>query len=397
MSKETEKLNSLKYEFLAGKELSVVDICTLLNIKRKRVYGYLKMLTEEGFEIEHEIKEKRAYYRKKKNTIKDEVLYEEIDNAVVIKSLILSSLVQEAKSAIEVYDDLINQDIHIPLSTFYSYKDLLIENKQLVEIPDKRILVPSGLNYPLLLRVNPSQQYTLISEVAKGQDNYKALRSIQEKVALLTGDIDIEEMNDSVFIQYGRNYRMSNEMQHFYDDLVSHDFMNRVLRFVYKGIERELHVGMVFYSQDKDMLYLLGKGKSDSEDYVLSRYVDITNIQTLDKKNLEYGRKEYEKIFKHMFSMSKLLSSTHVEVSFVDNEYCRRQLEGVCKLRSSARCKYLEGEIIYTDEISDTENFMSFVRSFGNNAKIIEPEALVQQSEWSKQQIRLQYTTGGNA
>lgn len=382
----TDKLDILSKAFISGKILSIKDIMALVSVNRSRAYDYITILSNRGLPLETKKEGRIAFYFLAEDST-NSCFYKELSNKDIIQYHILMLLRLRPMIAEKLYSELCMLST-IPQSTFYNVINEMLSNKLIIPSTkkeyghgnnsgrtyEKRYLYPSGIDVPLILNINLDGQNTLKAKVASGQQHGKALISLCQKIAILTGDNETAALNDSTFIQYGRGYHMDSNIQKYYQILIDNQFDKNILSFKYKGKPVKFDTGMVVYSQDKDMLYLLGR-KIGTHQTTILKFSEISEITYLKDLNKEYGKPKYNEYLANMFSISTD-TPYDVEVHFTYSSTTYQKLYKLTQLRTNAHLKKEGRKLIYTDRISGLSDFANYLRSYGSSFNIIKPARL---------------------
>ena len=188
---------------------------------------------------------------------------------------------------------------------------------------------------------------------------------------------DESEEIDSIFLQYGVGYSMDKEIGRYYSTLIENHFNTKVIQFLYRNKQLTFSNGLAVYSQDKDMLYLIGhKSGTKGGTKQVVKCSDISNLTWIDKPNTEYNRSEYLEYLKNMFSITADKKTEYVEIHFDYSDEAYLRLKRLCELRENAEIKKHSKIIIYTDHISGLQDFDVYLRSFAHKYTNICPQTL---------------------
>lgn len=393
MKKQDLKLTKLKELFMDGGILSVYDIQEILNIKKSRASYYLGLLKSDDVIHVSYIKNRITYYALSDNC-SDSSLYAKLTNEDIYKYLILINLykpltrLQLYEQIFESYEDEYKP---LPLTSFYHIVDKMVDDGSLTtyikkekgtsgsRLYSQRYLFPTGNNIPIILTIDTAKQTDINFRVASGMLHGKALISLYNKISVATGNTFDYEFDDSLFIQYGRGYHMDKLINQYYTLLLNNNFQTNAISFLYKGKEIHFSVGILVYSQDKDMLYLIGhRSGTKQRAKEIIKCSDIEKITSLDIENNQYGRIEYIKYLQNMFSISAEEKPEKVEIIFENSPDILIRLKRLQKLRVNASLTETPDGIIYKDEISGLSDFTAYLRGFGYKYKVITPESLKQ-------------------
>lgn len=393
MKKQDLKLAKLKELFMNGEALSVYDIETILEIKKSQASKYLSKLKSEGVISVSHIKNRISYYTLT-TTCSDESLFSVTTKEDVYKYLILINL-YEPMSIRELYKEIFGNEENesLPLSSFYNIVERMIKDKTLLTRSGKTqskfcqrsydvlLLYPSGRNTSLVLTMDMAKQTEINFRAASGMPGGDALNRIYQKIAVATGNTDDAYLDDyydnSLFIQYGRGYKMNKQIHLYYTQLLKHNFQTNALSITYNRKRLIFSVGLLVYSQDKDKLYIMGhqSGTRKKAKKVL-RCDKIEDYASTNIINNQYDPEEYIEYIKSMFSMPSLEKVENVEVIFDNTPGNLIRLKRLKKLRVNASLEITPEGIIYKDDISGMEDFRAYLRSFGYRYKVISPDSL---------------------
>ncbi len=392
MNKSDTKLTELKKLFTDGHELSVYDIEQKLNIKRSRASSYLKDLKDAGLICKSCLKNKIAYY-KLASDYSDDTIFSKIKTNDFYRYLIIVNL-NWPKSRTALYNDIFSDsDLStlLPLSSFYNLTNKMLEERVLAGISrsekginndssrlyDTLFIYPTGVSNSIILNIDTAEQAELNISVAPGMNQSDAIRSLYKKISMATNYTYDYEYDNSIYLQYGRGYSMDKEINRYYKLLLQNDFHEKVIRFDYKGKNTSFSTGMLVYSQDKDMLYLIGhkSGTRGSSKEVI-KCSEISNISSTDEENTHFNSSDYIKYLHNMFSISSEDKPSEVEILFYNNPNIQRKLERLVKLRVNSDIEYTPNGILYSDIVSGLPDFANFLRGFGYKYEVIKPLSL---------------------
>ena len=389
MRKEDRHFSKLKAEFISGKELSIYDIESILDIKRSRANDYVRTLKSEKF-IEKSATRNKIVFYKLSRSYTDISAYSSIKSDDLYRFLILICL-SKPLTRKELYEKIFENEHDIsslPISSFYNIVNRMISegilSTKLYKSKDNNgrnnqslKLFPSGTKYPLILDIDTTEIATLNLKLSTGMLHGDSLKKVYKKISLASGINDESEATDSIFLQYGVGYSMDKEIGSYYSTLLKNRFTTNVIQFLYRNKQMTFSTGLAVYSQDKDMLYLIGhKTGTKGGTKQVVKCSDITNLTCIDKPNIEYNRSEYLDYLKNMFSITADKKTEYVEIHFdyTDEAYIR--LRRLCEIRENATVRRHTNIIIYTDYISGLQDFAVFLRSFTYKYTIISPQSL---------------------
>lgn len=397
MSKRDDIIFTLKKDFSNGLRLDEEGIYKKYNFTRATFFRYKKLLAEQDFFLEKD-KNTGFYYHPASDYSDIDMVYEPLTRDIVKEYAILSRLsrykhgktrmeimklfsIDSKTSSKEHMEDEDEKGIHIEKSKFYELINSMILNGFLlpkdgnVKTLDRNTKYIVNTDYVNLSIENDDKLYDFLEYIPYNKRiNNKALSSLRKKIYILTGQSSNNEFFDeNIFIQYGRGYRAFEDFEQYKRELIESCFDTNKIEFDYtsNSNKKPQHVrfstGLAVYSQDKDILYLIGKHRHAIEIY---NYAYISNLHTLNEENLEYGKKEYSTLFNKMFSIS---SDTKEHEICIEFKYTIANWQKLIKLannRPSSSLVKNETTITYTDSVYGLPDFLAFLRSFGSDYKV---------------------------
>ena len=379
MTIENKNLSRIKKEFISEKLLSVYNIEELIGIKRSRAMDYIKTLKSEGFIQKIGTSDRKAIY----GLVSSKPVYDPLSDEDVYRHIILLNL-YKPMTRYALYIQAMDHLENLPISSFYRIINRMIEENIISEYTDssykdhpQTYVYPSGIENNMILNIGVYEQSNIILRSASGMVQGKALRSLYKKISMATGCGEYYDYDESVFLQYGRGYKMDKEISRYYLSLQQNHFKTNALLFNYRGKKVIFSTGLVVYSQDKDMLYLIGH-KSGTRGKVkqIIKCSDISDISCTDKLNDQFNKPEYLEYLENMFSISAENKPEHVKILFEYSDEAYLKLERLCRLRVNAKIVLERGQLVYTDTITGMPDFEGFLRSFGYKFTVISPDSL---------------------
>lgn len=407
-NQKTEKLLDL---FEQNDYVTIAMIEKALSCKRHTAYNQLKKLNEIGYHCTSKIINKTAYYYIEDNYAKD---YIPMDIDTIRKYHIAKGLQNGPVNSSNFYrnfafsDNKYNKKAVNPISldinqtTFYSLISDMIEDGDIEKIrlgnsnhpknsKVEYIYSLTGKNIPIRMPLkndsNNSEVNNLItklSTIPSEQPFSKQLQTIYKKLCVL---YDVPEEDDSKnYIIYGRNRNGLSKASKLFQSIKSYDYKHKVLDITFtsqKGNPQKLAmaIGLVVYSMEKNELYIIGKSSSTNYKFNNSNtIIKVSSIQNISETDLShniYHSKEYENLFKSMFSISAE-SPKRIKVEFDNEANILRKIENLSNRRNVSPPSPNNSKIIYEDDISGIKDFANYLRSFGKSVQVIYPEDLKQ-------------------
>ena len=251
MTIENKNLSRIKKEFISEKLLSVYNIEELIGIKRSRAMDYIKTLKSEGFIQKIGTSDRKAIY----GLVSSKPVYDPLSDEDVYRHIILLNL-YKPMTRYALYIQAMDHLENLPISSFYRIINRMIEENIISEYTDssykdhpQTYVYPSGIENNMILNIGVYEQSNIILRSASGMVQGKALRSLYKKISMATGCGEYYDYDESVFLQYGRGYKMDKEISRYYLSLQQNHFKTNALLFNYRGKKVIFSTGLVVYSQ----------------------------------------------------------------------------------------------------------------------------------------------------
>lgn len=386
-----DKKSRLLSAFAQNTSLSIADIQAALDCNRQSAHNYLKRLEEEGYQIQSEIVQRKAYYSLKSPDLpgeSEEYLPMTVD--VIRKYHMVQELQKRPSSRAELLkkltaetDGISGLDIH--KSTFYKLiKNLELEGE--IVLKGDRRFYPTGKSIPINIELeDPDDILNELQNITAGHPYYEQLHSVCQKVGQLVGYVDDDDIYRENYLHYGRKHVRAANIDSQLEMLRHTEYKSRILEIEYSPDDYSAsHVclfatGMIIYCLEKDSIYLLGTGKSidQSEEYpyTIIKLSTIRAIKNTEMPNACYHSEAFNKITETMLSIS-IEAETSVMVEFRRTNRIERELEHFFPQRRFARLEKKSDTIVYTDIIRGISDFANYLRQFGDDIIKLEPEEL---------------------
>lgn len=379
MAIENKNLSRIKKEFQSGKQLTVYNIEKLLGIKRSRAMDYIKTLKSEGFIQKLGTSNKKAIY----GLASSELIYDPLSHEDVYRQIVLLNL-YKPMTRYALYMQAMDHLENLPISSFYRVINRMMEENIICEFKDssnaahpQTYIYPSGNGNNIILNIDVYGQSNILLRSASGMVQGDALRRLYKKISITTGCGEYYDYDETVFLQYGRGYKMDKEINRYYHSLQQNHFKTNALSFTYRGKKVIFSTGLVVYSQDKDMLYLIGhKSGTRGKAKQIIKCSDISDISYTDKVNDQFNKQEYLEYLENMFSISADNRPEQVKILFDYSDEAYLRLERLSKLRVNAKISLENDQIIYTDTVTGMPDLEEFLRSFVYKFTVIAPDSL---------------------
>lgn len=407
----------------------------MLGCNRQSVYNYIKRLEENGCTFTKFTQHNHIYYSLNQDaTTTEELLYEPLTFDVLRKYTILQQLQQGAvpkeklKDKFAFYsktthpqktvdlspplteactEELIEcrdcTPLDIGMTHYYHLLNDLIAAGEIECNHSTQKYFLTGKNIPLQMVLDEDTLYKLhisLETITSGTPYYNQFKSIYNKTSLLLGDVTDSTPYFENYIVYGKKMDGLTNISEQLKNITTHNYQNKVLQIHYQTKnqgERSVlfAVGMLLYSVEKDILYLIGEEysqKNETQTYPYS-IINVSTINHMEETIIThscYRSAYYEELFHAMFSIS-IETPVSVKVEFDRILNIERKIRHLTKQRNYANCEILENKIIYTDKISGLSDFAMYLRKFGRNAHVIEPPALKDKMKYSITQTLYRY------
>lgn len=395
MNKSKEQnLELLLQELKEKQALTTEEICALLDVNKNSVPNYIETLKGKLYQIEEiKIGRKKAY----RLTESEDNHYLPLDFSILRKYAIIQALQGNKQSLSDLkklfpLEESSYADTKLPIDIKNTSFDKLIkelEAEKIIVFQDGQYCLTGNI-VPLILSLDENSLYNLyyeLTNIASGNPFVKPLQTVFQKISELVGNPEPEEVYFENYIIYGKRY------EHFHSEvpnlkkLMALDYENKLLNIKAEGYNQNFDpqypfaIGMIIYSVEKDSFFLLGERKQkDGSDFKSPIYASI-NIETIqeisetDYRNINYLSEQYQKLFEQMFSVS-IDNPEKVLVEFQSFPNIKQKLEQLEKQRSSARLEESGGKLLYSDTIRGRADFARFLRSLGDNVRVLESSEL---------------------
>ena len=424
--------------FQKNQTLSVAQIEKLLHCNRQSVYNYIKRFEENGCTLTKFTQNNHTYYSLSPDSAtSDEILYEPMTFDVLRKYTIIQQLQQGAilkeklkdrfafyskmtqskktselcspagegeaelcETQLCVTDELTDQlptteerdctPLDIGMTQYYHILNDLIDAGEIELNPSTQKYFLTGKNIPLKMVLDGDALFNLyisLESITKGTPYYDQFKSIYHKTSVLLGDVTDTTPYFENYIVYGKKLDGLSSIAKQLKMITAHNYQNKVLQIRYrtrKDGERSVlfAIGMLLYSVEKDVLYLVGeeyfqKNNAQKHPYSIIKTSSIMQIEETIVIHSCYHSDYYMQLFDAMFSISvEPPVNVKIEFDIVPNLNIERKIRYLAKQRKYATYEIIENKIIYTDTISGLDDFAVYLRRFGRTAHVIEPPAL---------------------
>lgn len=399
MALVAKKTEILINAFLEGKELAISDISKLLDTSsRGTAYSYIEECRKTGMNICSKKAGKKVVYYcefKDKTSIYPKMNKDDIEKFAIINYLKKNSNYDRSKAVFTVraFDELLedsDQNILINYKRTHFYKLI----KELVE--DKVIYnYYEGRNQKIYLPYNEESLYDedyfdgsfmcdwealyrLLRVIPQNHSYYHALKSIEEKLALVLGDIDYLEKND-LFLTYGKTFHGADNLAKEMQKLKKYSYANKMLKVKIRTAKNDeiiyLCVAFIIYSLDQDCLYIYGKqtkhpesARKDKYSYALVKVNSILQIEETNYKNIFYKNEEAKLFIKHMIGASSDKNEDDIKIIIDKNssEYSKEMLKMLAN-ETSGKFIVQEDTILYEGKVVGRGNIQKLLRKLGED------------------------------
>jgi len=355
----------------------------------------IKELCKQGYKIKG-VKAKQGYVLRKDDTESIEPKgYFESSDAQKIRKLFLMLILQNSTTGYTVAElgkllQKYNHDgVQADLKTIQTALNELADARMVAIVNDKYVI--SG-NAPLQLALTSTDAIDLLNLLetcAKGHHHEQILGQIRKKLTIaLFNEPEDDSVPSSAYVVYNKSYENAGKLETLLDELNQYPFEEKVLMIEYRNRAQQINkipfaVGNIVYSVDKDQLYLLGECQGNR---LIIRYSTILKIEVTEQQNNIFRNTFYSDIVENMFSIS-VEDPVHVKVEFDNIFAIREKLNRLLMNRPNASLTESEESLCYEDEISGITDFAGYLRRYGYNCRVIEPESLRNLMRESAQRI----------
>ena len=402
MSKTQMKQQQLLKEFSLHDALSIEEICSLLDCKRRSAYNYINRLEENGYSFEIYTKNNNAFYHLNPENISDDLYYEPITLDLLRKYTIAKELQQKPLTKQELTQRFTVSKGSITLNPgnycilldvqeakFNRLVNELIDSDDLEFDVSTQTYYLTGRKIPLQLDLDYDKLYDLnieLASISNGNSYSSELNSLYNKTCQLLGCLDTADFFFKHYIVSGKKLDGLTTVVSRLDKLADIDYKKHIMRITYTNKKGQtlttfFALGKIIYVIEKDSLYLLGKSYSEkvTNDESIDMILNVSRIQNIEELIFThdcYNSSHYQEIVKNMFSIS-INEPIKVTVEFDRFGNIERKIRYLTYQRQgSASYEVKDNKIIYTDSISGLSDFAAYLRKFGKSVHVIEPQEL---------------------
>lgn len=370
------------------KDLLDNDCCTYeylmdtYQISERSMQMDIRELCKQGYQIKG-IKAKQGYVLKKEEAEEPKGYFEASD-AQKIRKLFLMLILQNSSNGYTVAElgkmlRKYNQEgVRADLKTIRTALNELAEARMVVAVGDKYSISGNALLQLALTSSDAIELLNLLETCSRGHHHEQVLKQIQKKLTIaLFNEPEDEDISSSAYVVYNKSFENAGKLEALLDELNRYPFEEKILMIAYRNHAQQIitipfAVGNVVYSVDKDQLYLLGESKGVR---LIIQYGTVINIEATEQENHIFRNAFYRSIIDSMFSIS-VEDPVHVKVEFDNIFAIREKLNRLRVNRPSARLTEEGGVLYYEDEVSGINDFAGYLRRFGYNCRVLEPERL---------------------
>lgn len=412
-----EKLADLVQAFHEQKELSVKDITKLLSCNRQSVYNYIDRLTERGFVIQRETKQRSVFFSFHSDDASPTEHYIPLNENTLRKYSIIQQLYKTSLTPKNLSNRFLifssNQKpeydaAKVPIDINYTYFNTLVNellNEDEIRLAPNGTYQPTGRSIPILHHFTADDLFTLqdqLKSLPNGSPYHSQIQSIIKKMEVVENSYNMDHISDSNYLSYGRSHNIFSHLSQWMKKLLDTNYTEKLVRIEYtthSGNTRNIlfQIGLIIYNVEKAKLYLLGKEFTDIPK-LSPKYDSIIDMSTIlhvtetDYPNTSYQSDAYQNIFSEMFSIS-LEQPVKVIVRFDLVANVKRKIHYLEQQRTHATTTFYpeENQIEYTDTIRGLDDFANYLRQFGRSAHVIAPEELKQKMKFSVDRTLARY------
>ncbi len=370
------------------KDLLDNDCCTYkylmdtYQISERSMQMDIRELCKQGYQIKG-IKAKQGYVLKKEEAEESKGYFEASD-AQKIRKLFLMLILQNSSNGYTVAElgkmlRKYNQEgVRADLKTIRTALNELAEARMVVAVGDKYSISGNALLQLALTSSDAIELLNLLETCSRGHHHEQVLKQIQKKLTIaLFNEPEDEDISSSAYVVYNKSFENAGKLEALLDELNRYPFEEKILMIAYRNHAQQIitipfAVGNVVYSVDKDQLYLLGESKGVR---LIIQYGTVINIEATEQENHIFRNAFYRSIIDSMFSIS-VEDPVHVKVEFDNIFAIREKLNRLRVNRLGARLTEEGGVLYYEDEVSGINDFAGYLRRFGYNCRVLEPERL---------------------
>lgn len=385
--KKEKKLEILLSGLTNGK-LSLVQIGELLKTNRSNSYNLLNELKDRGYEIRKEVDGKKVSYY-----ITEEITaFTHISKNTLNKYMILNVLGRQenfTRPKLVKYFEESNEEnpsVIIRKSRLYELIHELLREKAIYM--DGDVLRISHTQKSEILSFDSIEDlYTLyyrINSLEEGCEEAAVLKSLNDKLSMLTGNIDQTTLPNSRYMVDSKASsdirKIVNSMQH----IEKSDYRENVVKLSYqtknKGM-REVYVGigMNVFCAAKGKAFVMGWGFNPDTESFPKNHLEIIPADSISSvESTDFDNPFYmDEFFKEQFEAMLLVSSEGarpVEIEFDNEEDVLKRALTLSKHRPLSKLKTIGNKLVYEDSISGLNDVIAYVNTFTDKANIVKPK-----------------------
>lgn len=409
--KTGKNLALLVNAFMEKGTMSISDIQSAISCNRQSAYNYLKLLQEKGCILNKYTEHNHTIYSLEQNEAADLIRYLPLTLTILRKNLIMTQLQNGPMSRNALYDSFPlatsdspadRQSMDIALTQFNKLIKELIENGDIEESKKNEkgtsIFSLTTKNIPLnrkLNRANLEIFNDILSNISTGNPYFEELHELYQDTCLMLGYFDHDTPYYDHYLIYGKKMNGRSLSTENLRKITTLDYMHKILLIKYKTksgkiIPEQLAVGKIIYSMEKDNFYILGKSMRGEQKNTTINVSSILEAAETDMIHDYYDSAYFKELFRDMFGISTEVP-VNVCVRFDDVANIKKKLEYLTKQRSNSTMTQENESIIYTDSISGLPDFKRYLRTFGKNAHVLEPDSLKKEMEESVEKALSRY------
>lgn len=414
--KTGKNLALLVNAFMEKGTMSISDIQSAISCNRQSAYNYLKLLQEKGCILNKYTEHNHTIYSLEQNESAELIRYLPLTLTILRKNLIMTQLQNGPMSRNALYDSFPlstsdspadRQSMDIALTQFNKLIKELIENGDIEESKKNErgtsIFSLTTKNIPLnrkLNRANLEIFNDILSNISTGNPYFEELHELYQDTCLMLGYFDHDTPYYDHYLIYGKKMNGRSLSTENLRKITALDYMHKILLIKYKTksgkiIPEQLAVGKIIYSMEKDNFYILGKSMRGEQKNTTINVSSILEAAETDTKHDYYDSVYLKKLFRDMFGISTE-APVNVRVQFNDVAHIKKKIKFLTKQRSNSKMTLENESIIYTDTISGLPDFKRYLRKFGKNVHVLEPDSLKKEMEESVEKALLRYEEEGN-
>lgn len=383
-------------------QLSTKDIMELLNCNRQSVNNYIHRLQERGIQVSISKQGKKAFYSLSQKTYEanEAFGYEPITFNTLRKYCIIQELQENPTTPSALRNKFVlNGDCNasidkLPLDIAQTHyynllRELIHNEKEIVQNKRDKKFYLTGKNIPLIKKLSYESSMEIFDKLitlSPGTAYFEQLQSIFQKIAHLS-DYTSEESDNNNFLVYGHKAVEFQNISHHLNELEKYDYEKNILKIKYidqysKEQIIQFALGLIIFNLEKDKVYLIGKimetnHNDDCEQYIIIDANTITSIDNTSRKHTLFQSTEFLSIYNEMFSIS-IAPPTDIKINFDCTDGVKSEVEYLNSQRktSNISCDEKNNTLTYSDRIRGLEDFLHYLRQFGESARIQEPNEL---------------------